>query len=184
MNRFPRVMGMRSGYDPVEVDGLIARIEATLGRGPQDAHQVTADEVRRATFTSRRGGYNETAVDFALEAFVVALETRLKSPVRMALVEPTGEMLREEWFEAQAARVERVAFRPGRMGTGYNEDSVDAFLDRIVATLRGTTDHAVTAQEVREVKFATVMFRAGYLIVDVDAFLAGIADVLDQRVSH
>lgn len=184
MNRFPRVMGMRSGYDPAEVDGLIARIEATLGRGAHDAPQVTADEVRRATFRPKRGGYNETAVDFALEAFVVALETRLKAPVRMAMVEPTGDMLREEWFESQAARVERVAFRPGRMGTGYNEDSVDAFLDRIVATLRGTTDHPVTAEAVREVKFSTVMFKTGYLIADVDAFLSGIADVLEQRVSQ
>ncbi len=181
MNRFPRVMGMRSGYDPTEVDALIGRIESTLGRGARDVEPVTADDVRRATFRARRGGYHETAVDFALEAFVVALETKATSPVRLAMAEPTGEMLREEWFETQAARVERVAFRPGRMGTGYNEDEVDAFLDRIVATLRGTTHYAVTAKEVRGAKFSTVLFRSGYLIADVDAFLAGIADVLEQR---
>ncbi|MGI5269744.1 DivIVA domain-containing protein [Nonomuraea sp. CA-218870] len=186
LNRFPRVMGMRSGYDPAEVDALIERIEATLGRGALDLEPVTADEVRSATFTSRRRGYQETAVDFALEAFVVALETMAKRPVakrpvRPALAEPTGELLREEWFESQAARVEKVVFRPGRLGTGYHEDEVDAFLDRIVATLRDTTGHPVTAEEVREVKFATVVFRPGYLIADVDAFLAGIADVLEQR---
>ncbi|WP_219463379.1 DivIVA domain-containing protein [Nonomuraea rhizosphaerae] len=172
---------MRSGYDPVEVDALIGRIEATLGRGPRDLEPVTADDVRRATFRAKRGGYQETAVDFALEAFVVALETRTKSPVRLALHEPTGELLREEWFEQQAARVERVAFRAGRMGTGYNEDEIDAFLDRIVATLRGTTDNPVTAEDVREVRFSTVLLRPGYLIADVDSFLAGIADVLQQR---
>lgn len=182
MNRFPRVMGMRSGYDPAEVDALIARIESTLGRGSRAVEPVTADDVRRATFHARRGGYQETAVDFALEAFVVALETQAKRPVRPAPAQPTGEMLREEWFETQAARVERVAFRPGRMGTGYNEDEIDAFLDRIVATLRGTTDFPVTAKEVREARFATVVFRSGYLISDVDTFLAGIADVLEQRV--
>jgi DivIVA domain-containing protein len=174
-------MGMRSGYDPVEVDDLIGRIEATLGRGPRDVEIVTADDVRRATFRAKRGGYQETAVDFALEAFVVALETRAKSPVRLAMAEPTGEMLREEWFETQASRVERVAFRTGRMGTGYNEDEIDAFLDRIVATLRGTTDNPVTGKEVREAKFSTVLVRPGYLIADVDSFLAGIADVLEQR---
>ncbi|NRQ39698.1 DivIVA domain-containing protein [Nonomuraea sp. NN258] len=172
---------MRSGYDPVEVDALIGRIESTLGRGPHTLDPVTADDVRQATFHSRRGGYLETAVDFALEAFVVALETQAKRPVRLALAEPTGEMLREEWFETQAARVERVAFRPARMGTGYNEDEVDALLDRIVATLRGTTDYPVTGKEVREARFSTVLFRAGYLIADVDAFLAGISDVLEQR---
>ncbi len=174
-------MGMRSGYDPAEVDALIERIESTLGRGPRDLEPVTADEVRRATFSVRRGGYNETAVDFALEAFVVALETRQKAPVRLAMAEPTGELLREQWFEQQAARVERAAFRPGRMGSGYNEDAVDAFLDRIVATLRGTTSDPVTAEEVRTVKFPTVLVRPGYLIQDVDTFLAGIADVLEQR---
>ncbi|MFI6299594.1 DivIVA domain-containing protein [Nonomuraea sp. NPDC050790] len=174
-------MGMRSGYDPVDVDSLISRIEATLGRGGRELAPVTADEVRRATFRARRGGYNETAVDFALEAFVVALETRAKTPVALAMTEPTGEMLREEWFETQAARVERVAFRSGRMGTGYNEDEIDAFLDRIVATLRGTTDNPLTGQDVRDAKFATVLVRPGYLIADVDSFLAGIADVLDQR---
>ncbi|GGO70568.1 hypothetical protein GCM10012289_34270 [Nonomuraea cavernae] len=181
MNRFPRVMGMRSGYDPVDVDALIERIEATLGRGSRDVEPVTADDVRHATFRAKRGGYQETAVDFALEAFVVALETKARSPVRLAMTEPTGEMLREQWFETQAARVERVGFRPGRMGTGYNEDEVDAFLDRIVATLRGTTDYPVTAKEVREAKFSTVLLRSGYLIADVDTFLAGIADVLEQR---
>ncbi|NBE96344.1 DivIVA domain-containing protein [Nonomuraea sp. KC401] len=181
MNRFPRVMGMRSGYDPAEVDALIERIESTLGRGSHTMQPVTADEVRGATFRARRGGYQETAVDFALEAFVVALETQAKRPIRLALAEPTGEMLREEWFETQAARVERVAFRTGRMGTGYNEDEVDAFLDRIVATLRGTTDYPLTAKEVREAAFSTVLLRSGYLIADVDAFLADIAEVLDQR---
>ncbi|MFI6500820.1 DivIVA domain-containing protein [Nonomuraea typhae] len=174
-------MGMRSGYDPVDVDALISRIESTLGRGGRDLDPVSADEVRRATFRARRGGYNETAVDFALEAFVVALETRTKTPVPLAMTEPTGEMLREEWFETQAARVERVAFRSGRMGTGYNEDEIDAFLDRVVATLRGTTDNPLTGQDVREAKFSTVLLRPGYLIADVDSFLAGIADVLDQR---
>ncbi|HEX4811623.1 MAG TPA: DivIVA domain-containing protein [Nonomuraea sp.] len=181
LNRFPRVMGMRSGYDPAEVDALIGRIESTLGRGPHTLEPVTPDEVRSATFRAKRGGYHETAVDFALEAFVVALETQAKRPVRLALAEPTGDMLREEWFETQAARVERVAFRAGRMGTGYDEDEVDAFLDRIVATLRGTTDYPVTAADVRAVKFSTVLFRSGYLIADVDSFLTGIADVLEQR---
>ncbi|NUP04072.1 MAG: DivIVA domain-containing protein [Nonomuraea sp.] len=171
---------MRSGYDPVEVDALIGRIEATLGRGSHTIEPVTADEVRTATFRAKRGGYHETAVDFALEAFVVALETQAKRPVRLAMAEPTGELLREEWFEAQAARVERVAFRPGRMGTGYNEDEVDAFLDRVVATLRGTTEFPVTAKEVREAKFSTVLFRAGYLIADVDSFLEDVGEVLEQ----
>ncbi|MEV0582449.1 DivIVA domain-containing protein [Nonomuraea sp. NPDC050310] len=174
-------MGLRSGYEPAEVDALIARIEATLGRGTTHLQPVTADEVRDATFSVRRGGYREIAVDFALEAFLVALETKQHAPVRLALTEPTDELRREQWFEAQAARVERVGFRPGRMGGGYNEDVVDAFLDRIVATLRGTTGQPVTAQEVRTARFPTVMVRPGYLIKDVDGFLLEIAEVVEKR---
>lgn len=183
MNRFPRVTGMRSGYDPGEVDALIARIEATLGRGSQPLHPVTVDEVRRATFAVRRRGYNETAVDFALEAFVVALEAKLRAPVRLALAEPTDALRQEQWFEEQAARVERVGFRSGRMGGGYSEDAVDAFLDRIVATLRGTTDQPLRPEEVREAQFPTVMVKPGYLIQDVDAFLEDISKALERRWS-
>ncbi|GAA5062942.1 DivIVA domain-containing protein [Thermocatellispora tengchongensis] len=218
MNRFPRVLGM--GYDQEQVDALVRRIEATLGRGTLEGPPVTADEIRAAKFRGRLGGYNETAVDYALDAFIVAIETRGRettppapsavstaSPgvpgvrARRAVIAPIdvpagrfdpavleagpepdgGEPLAEAWFETQAARVERAAFRAGRLGMGYDEDEVDAFLDRIVATLRGTTEHPVTAEEVRTARFPTVLFRPGYLISEVDGFLADIAGVLEHR---
>ncbi|HEY9524682.1 MAG TPA: DivIVA domain-containing protein, partial [Thermopolyspora sp.] len=80
--------------------------------------------------------------------------------------------------EVQATRVERVAFRAGRLGMGYDEDEVDAFLDRIVATLRGTTGQPLTAREVREVTFSIVLFKPGYAVGEVDEFLAELADVI------
>ncbi len=55
------------------------------------------------------------------------------------------------------------------------------FLDRIVATLRGTTDHPLTADQVKKATFSTVVFKTGYAVAQVDAFLAEIADVLDRR---
>src|SRR4051812_14081689 len=76
MNRFPRVMGVRLGYDPDQVDELIRRIEQTLGVGSLDGPAVTADDIRSAKFAVKLGGYNETAVDFALDAFIVAVEAR------------------------------------------------------------------------------------------------------------
>nr|WP_246497104.1 DivIVA domain-containing protein [Sphaerisporangium rubeum] len=85
------------------------------------------------------------------------------------------------WLESEASRVERVSFRPGRLGSGYDEDEVDAFLDRVVATLRGTTEHPLTAGQIREATFSTVMFRPGYSVPQVDAFLAEIATVVDRR---
>ncbi|WP_424529719.1 DivIVA domain-containing protein [Sphaerisporangium viridialbum] len=270
MNRFPRVLGVRTGYDPDQVDALIVRIEATLGRGLLEGAPVTADEIRMARFDTKLGGYNELAVDYALDAFVVAVETRgtpspefpqaapvmersgdapgisaerfsvaaghsaepvdapgewvagrrrdawsepardgfhqahqdsaaepveeddeaptlpglgetPKSPEAPNGQQPVAEALMAAWLETQAVRVERVLFRPGRLGAGYNEDEVDVFLDRIVATLRGTTDHPLTAEQVRKATFSTVVFKTGYAVAQVDAFLAEIADVLDRR---
>ncbi|MCG5219028.1 DivIVA domain-containing protein [Streptosporangium sp. KLBMP 9127] len=175
MNRFPRVLGVRAGYDPAQVDALVRRIEGTLGRGTLDGDEVTADEIRLTRFRTRRGGYHEKAVDYALEAFIVAIETR--APEEPAPAAETS-------LEAEAVKVERAAFRPGRLGMGYDEDEVDAFLDRIVATLRGTTDQRVSADDVRSATFSTVMLRAGYAVGDVDAFLTGVAGVLEQRVTR
>ncbi|WP_214413415.1 DivIVA domain-containing protein [Sphaerisporangium fuscum] len=258
MNRFPRVLGVRTGYDPGQVDALIRRIEATLGRGTLEGSPVTADDIRMARFTTKLGGYNELAVDYALDAFVVAIETRGRAASSPQVPEPPAaessrvaieagpahplalpqapstaverreargferlqaapvpveqsseaedddaptlpgfaevvegkvsrhprqvvEALNAAWLETQAARVERVLFRPGRLGAGYNEDEVDVFLDRVVATLRGTTDHPLTADQVRNATFSTVLFRTGYAVAQVDAFLAEIADILDRQ---
>ncbi|MBG0828602.1 DivIVA domain-containing protein [Planomonospora sp. ID67723] len=343
MNRFPRVLGVRSGYDPDQVDALIRRIEGTLGRGAPVGEPITADEIRDARFRTKLGGYNETAVDFALEAFIVAVETRAAQQAGAArppaaesfagistgasavapaaepraggpwtgevrvsgaqaaeVPEPqvphertagtpagpqTGEVRaggagtahartdgpadageredgspadtartdeiwvagtrdgeapaagaraagpgeaeagapgfreaetrpspigspeirdsaapaaesgrpRDLWpkpplpaslavagREEQAVRVERVAFRPGRLGMGYDEGEVDVFLDRLVATLRGTTEQPLTPHDVREAKFGTVVFRTGYSVSQVDGFLAEMAEVLER----
>ncbi|MFC6085531.1 DivIVA domain-containing protein [Sphaerisporangium aureirubrum] len=202
MNRFPRVHGLRNGYDPEQVDALILRIEATLGRGALEGPPVTADDIRMSRFDIRLGGYHEVAVDFALEAFVIAIETRgveREEPAPGPAVkvkaedddaptlpglgesESVAETMTAAWLESQAARVERVSFRPGRLGSGYNEDEVDGFLDRVVATLRGTTDRPLSADEIRTATFSTVMFKPGYSVSQVDAFLTEIATVLDGR---
>ncbi|WP_147425406.1 DivIVA domain-containing protein [Bailinhaonella thermotolerans] len=80
MHRFPRVTLIRPGYDVDEVDRFIHRILATLGRAPLEGPAVTAQDVRDVRFKVRMGGYNEMAVDFALEAFIVALEARAADP--------------------------------------------------------------------------------------------------------
>ncbi|MEU4829290.1 DivIVA domain-containing protein [Streptosporangium sp. NPDC023615] len=281
------------------MDLLIRRIEGTLGRGSLEGEPITADEIRDARFRTKLGGYNEVAVDFALEAFIVAIETRQTSraarvspaaqtvqdaqgPVRVERHEgpvgrvpvgrgtgPVGPVEREPggWYpepsqreparwpqkpvghdpeqegwspepggypgsaaprepvgyaepgayaepggyaepvghpdavehpgdekppevtgpgdaEEHAARIERAAFRPGRLGMGYREEEVDAFLDRVVATLRGTTDRPLSADDVREARFATVMLRPGYAVAEVDEFLADLAGVMDNHIGR
>ncbi|WHT20721.1 DivIVA domain-containing protein [Crossiella sp. CA-258035] len=53
---------------------------------------------------------------------------------------------------------------------GYDEGEVDAFLDRVEATLRGAD--SVTARQVDEVTFSKPpLGRRGYNVDEVDAFL-------------
>ncbi|GGL32180.1 DivIVA domain-containing protein [Planomonospora parontospora] len=284
MNRFPRVLGVRYGYDPDQVDALIHRIESTLGRGAPTDAPITADEIREARFRVKLGGYNETAVDYALDAFIVAVETlaageraveartaghhpaevpaeaengppdgtpdeqeaavappvsaaappappappaveetataapavqdperartqdpergpeqdrvqgperdRTRDPERRPGVEgdggPGGPGGGEPVLsgEEEAARIERVAFRAGRLGMGYDEGEVDVFLDRVAATLRGTTDQPVTPDDVREARFSTVVFRPGYAVSQVDDFLHELVGVVERHLGR
>jgi DivIVA domain-containing protein len=68
MKRFPRTGALRRGYDVDDVDELVDRVLAGLdgsaGRPP------TVEDVRRAPFRPRRGGYREDAVDDALDRVV------------------------------------------------------------------------------------------------------------------
>ncbi|GGK75666.1 hypothetical protein Ppa06_32560 [Planomonospora parontospora subsp. parontospora] len=293
MNRFPRVLGVRYGYDPDQVDALIHRIESTLGRGAPTDAPITADEIREARFRVKLGGYNETAVDYALDAFIVAVETlaageravekraveartaghhpaevpagagngprdgtpdeqeaavtppvsaavppappappaveeaataapavqdperaRTQDPERDQVQGPEQDRAQDPERartqaperrpgagedggpggpgggepvlsgEEEAARIERVAFRAGRLGMGYDEGEVDVFLDRVAATLRGTTDQPVTPDDVREARFSTVVFRPGYAVSQVDDFLHELVGVVERHLGR
>jgi DivIVA domain-containing protein len=70
---------------------------------------------------------------------------------------------------------------------GYDQQEVDAFLDRIAATLDADAslalDGSLTANDVRHVEFA-VMKRGGYSPEQVDSFLDRIVAVFTTRVSE
>ncbi|WP_063797734.1 DivIVA domain-containing protein [Saccharothrix sp. NRRL B-16348] len=74
-----------------------------------------------------------------------------------------------------AQDLRQVAFhRPPPGQPGYDEGQVDAFLDRIEATLLGRDD--VSEQDVREVRFRPS--RPGYYAAEVDAFMDLVAETL------
>ena len=74
-----------------------------------------------------------------------------------------------------AQDLRQVAFhRPPPGQPGYDEGQVDAFLDRIEATLLGRDD--VTEQDVRRVRFRPA--RPGYYAAEVDAFMDLAAETL------
>lgn len=67
-------------------------------------------------------------------------------------------------------------FHTVRLRPGYNEEDVDALLDRIEATLVALeggprTGPLITADEVREARFRTTRFSPGYKEDEVDDFL-------------
>ena len=62
------------GYDRRQVDELLARIEATIGRAPAVAVPVTAADVRAARFTTTMRGYAPAEVDEALRDALAELE--------------------------------------------------------------------------------------------------------------
>ena len=68
MKRFPRARTLRRGYDMDDVDELVDRVLS--GMDGSAAPNLTVDDVRRAAFRPRRGGYREDAVDDALDHVV------------------------------------------------------------------------------------------------------------------
>ena len=68
MKRFPRAGALRRGYDVDDVDELVDRVLTALNGNA--ALSLTVDDVRRAAFRPRRGGYREDAVDDAFDHVV------------------------------------------------------------------------------------------------------------------
>ena len=84
-----------------------------------------------------------------------------------------------------AAEVLNKKFSATKFREGYDQDEVDAFLDRVAVTLqemeRGeSTPRAVTAQAVGDVKFKATKFREGYDQDEVDDFL----DLVRERLTQ
>jgi DivIVA domain-containing protein len=66
-------------------------------------------------------------------------------------------------------QIENVKFSTTRVAPGYDEEEVDAFLDKLVAALSG--DGQLDRSELRDVRFSTTRLRPGYAMPDVDTFL-------------
>ncbi|MCV7032670.1 cell division protein DivIVA [Mycobacterium heckeshornense] len=80
--------------------------------------------------------------------------------------------------------VRNVAFTKPPLGKrGYNEDQVDAFLDRVEAALRDpAAANMLTPDDVRNVAFTKPpLGKRGYNEDQVDAFLDRVEDTLKRR---
>lgn len=170
MARFPLVL---RGYFASEVDALLLRIEATLGRGEEQVPPITAEELRETRLGVVLRGYDRHAVDGALLEYARELEQRERGD-------------REPYVETVAGQVpwlvkwiEEAEFSITRLRPGYREKDVDDFLDRVIAGLRGEAP-ALSGRDVRECVFGSSLLRPGYKEVEVDRFLDELAAALDH----
>ncbi|MBP2340756.1 DivIVA domain-containing protein [Saccharothrix coeruleofusca] len=166
------------GYDESQVDAFLDRVEETL-RGRDD---VTEQDVRRMRFRPARPGYHAAEVDAFLE---LVAETLRSTPQRRQAVAPATGAHATSTGMRPAPRltpqdVRGVRFHKPRPGNrGYEEGEIDAFLERIEATLRGQDD--LTALEVQEAEFSYAPAgQVGYDEDDVDTFLDLVVVTLER----
>lgn len=154
------------GYHRDEVDALVARAEGTLGRSPLFAPPVTPDEVTAARFTRTLRGYRMKPVDDALDVYVRELEDT-----------GTRNRMRSGEVDRLVGLVRNVQFGTTRLKVGYDEQDVDAFLDKTITALR---KNRARASEVKNVVFTSTRMRPGYRQPEVDAFLTRLASEIER----
>ncbi|MDX2969930.1 DivIVA domain-containing protein [Kribbella solani] len=81
--------------------------------------------------------------------------------------------------------LQKPSFSRVRLREGYARDEVDAFVDRVLATVNGlSVDRPVTAQEILNTRFRTVRLSEGYDTTEVDLFLDTAAARLDGMIGQ
>jgi DivIVA domain-containing protein len=72
-------------------------------------------------------------------------------------------------------------FTVRRIGERYDRAEVDAFVERILASVGGTSSTAMTTADLRNVAFRTPLLGAGYSADEVDEFLAAAEQWMPDR---
>jgi DivIVA domain-containing protein len=156
------------GYDRGQVDALLARISRALNGGPP----MSADEVRGIRFDVVLRGYDPRSVDELVGECIRELQAR--APIRER---PGRSRAQPAWL---INWIQNARFSGAGVRSGYDVRDVDAFLDRVIAGLRGAAP-PVTARDVRESAFRVVRLGPGYDEQEVDRFLLQLASALERR---
>ncbi|MEU8340213.1 DivIVA domain-containing protein [Actinomadura meyerae] len=155
------------GYDRHQVDTLLRRIGEALNGGPP----ISVDEVREVRFDVVLRGYDNRSVDELLRECIRELQARAPIAER-----PGRPRAQPAWL---INWIQNARFSGARLRSGYDVRDVDAFLDRVVAGLRGAAP-PVTARDVRECAFRVVRLGPGYDEQEVDRFLVQLASALER----
>ena len=185
----------REGYEKSSVDAYVEEIVATLRAWETEADDAAPDyvlhsgDVTGAAFPAIHDeGYEEERVDEFLDNVVSTLvhyETRAAAG---ASAGAPGAGAGDGVGAAMTAdETARRTFRVVKLRGGYDRQAVDAFMTRIVATLRaheagawrrGGPDGLLTSADVLNIKFQATAFRSGYEQDEIDEFLDDVAQAL------
>ncbi|MEU5851887.1 DivIVA domain-containing protein [Saccharopolyspora shandongensis] len=187
---FARSWRRNRGYDEREVDEFLERVEATL-RGKR---LITARDVLTARFSPGKPGrsYKKSQVAEFLDQVALTLMKRevreserrekkrgaaseQKTVVRRAA--PVVERTPRRGEPVQSGRVEVFNSSPAVQQNVLDKAEVDAFMDRVEATLRGAD--TLTAQDVLGARFNPPgPGRPGYQEASVFAFLVMVSTMI------
>lgn len=167
--------GRERGYHRAAVDTFLAAARDTFEQGRDE---LTAADIRTASFPLVKRGYSVGEVDAALGRVEDAFAARRRDrTVREAGAEAWVVQARSDAqiILDHLARDRRRKFaRTGALSFGYRVDEVDHVAERIVRYLRD--GDALSAEQLRSAAFR--MQRRGYREEQVDALLDATIDVI------
>ncbi|MFT4258663.1 DivIVA domain-containing protein [Microbacterium sp.] len=172
---FSLTHGRERGYHRAAVDTFLAAARQAFEGAGDD---LTAADVRVASFPLVKGGYAVAEVDAALARVEDALAARERE--RVVRRQGAGAWVEQARADAQEildhlARPAKHRFaRTGMLAFGYRIDEVDHVSSRIVRYLRD--GEPLTAEQLRSAAFR--MQRGGYREEQVDALLDAAVDVI------
>ena len=186
----------RESYEKSSVDAYLEEIVATLRAweteedGAAPDYVLHSGDVTGAAFptipAAHDEGYEEERVDDLLDDVVSTLVHYEARAAAIAGGSGTGADA-GAGAALTADGAARRTFRVVKLRGGYDRQAVDAFMTRIVATLRaheagtwrrGGPDGLLTSADVLNIKFQATAFRSGYEQDEIDEFLDDVAQAL------
>ena len=186
----------REGYEKSSVDAYLEEIVATLRAweteedGAAPDYVLQSGDVTGPAFptipAAHDEGYEEERVDDLLDDVVSTLVHYEARAAAIAGGSGTGADA-GAGAALTADETARRTFRVVKLRGGYDRQAVDAFMTRIVATLRaheagtwrrGGPDGLLTSADVLNIKFQATAFRSGYEQDEIDEFLDDVAQAL------
>ena len=180
----------REGYEKSSVDAYVEEIVATLRAWETEADDAAPDyvlhsgDVTGAAFPAIHDeGYEEERVDEFLDNVVSTLvhyETRAAAGASAGAPGTGAGDGVGAGATMTADEIARRTFNVVKFRGGYERQAVDAFMTRIVATLRaheagtwrrGGPEGLLTSADVLNIKFQATAFRSGYAQDEIDEFL-------------